>query len=73
VRRIVVAVILAVVAAGLFVGHASADVRCCKPVKPPTSTPGLPYTGLPLYIPVLLSLGGIGTGVALRRRSRPEL
>jgi hypothetical protein len=75
VRRIALAVILAVVVAGVLVGRASADPRCCKHkhYPPPTSSPGLPYTGLPLYVPVLLSLGAIGSGVALRRRTREQL
>ena len=30
----------------------------------------LPATGLPLFVPVLVSLGLIGTGVVLRRRTR---
>ena len=35
--------------------------RCCTK---------LPFTGLPLYLPVLASLGLIGAGVALRVRAR---
>ena len=60
-------VTLAVLVAGLFSGSAAADTRCCKKVGGP---PQLPATGLLLYVPVLLSLGLIGTGVVLRRRTR---
>jgi hypothetical protein len=71
VRRVVLAVILVVLFAGAFVGSAAADTRCCKKQNPPpTGSPGLPATGLPLYVPALLSLGLIGTGVVLRRRTR---
>jgi hypothetical protein len=76
VRRIALAVILVSLVAGMFVGRASADPRCCHHQKPPqtgSSGPGLPYTGLPLYLPVLLSLGLIGTGVVLRRRTREQV
>jgi hypothetical protein len=77
VPKVVLAVIVAFVLAGAFVGRASADPRCCRHQKPPqtgSSGPGgLPYTGVPLYIPVLLSLGAIGTGVVLRRRMREQL
>ena len=70
-RRVAFAVILAVLIAGAFTGSAAADTRCCKKQNPPpTSSPGLPATGLPLYVPVLLSLGLIGTGLVLRRRTR---
>jgi hypothetical protein len=71
VRRVAFAVILAVLIAGAFTGSAAADTRCCKKQNPPpTGSPGLPATGLPLYVPVLLSLGLIGTGLVLRRRMR---
>ena len=70
-RRVAFAVILVVMIAGAFTGSAAADTRCCKKQNPPpTGSPGLPATGLPLYVPVLLSLGLIGTGVMLRRRTR---
>jgi hypothetical protein len=71
VRRVAFAVILVVMIAGAFTGSAAADTRCCKKQNPPpTGSPGLPATGLPLYVPVILSLGLIGTGVMLRRRTR---
>jgi hypothetical protein len=71
VRRVAFAVILGVLIAGAFTGSAAADTRCCKKQNPPpTGSPGLPATGLPLYVPVLLSLGLIGTGLVLRRRMR---
>jgi len=70
VRRVAFAVILAVVVAGAFIGSASADTRCCKNQKPPQTGGGLPATGVPLYVPVIVSLGLIGTGVMLRRRTR---
>ena len=70
-RRVAFAVILVVMIAGAFTGSAAADTRCCKKQNPPpTGSPGLPATGLPLYVPVILSLGLIGTGVMLRRRTR---
>ena len=70
-RRVAFAVILVVMIAGAFTGSAAADTRCCKKQNPPpTGSPGLPATGLPLYVPVILSLGLIGTGVVLRRRTR---
>ena len=70
-RRVAFAVILGVLIAGAFTGSAAADTRCCKKQNPPpTGSPGLPATGLPLYVPVLLSLGLIGTGLVLRRRTR---
>jgi hypothetical protein len=74
VRRIALAVVLAAVIAGGLAGTAFADPRCCRPKKPPTtgSHGPLPYTGLPLYVPILLSLGAIGTGVVLRRRTREQ-
>jgi hypothetical protein len=71
VRRIALAVVLALLLAGVFVGRASADPRCCKPHKV-GGPPELPYTGVPLYLPVLLSLGLIGTGVVIRRRTREQ-
>ena len=67
-RRVMIAVIFAVLIAGVFTGSAAADTRCCKKQNPPPT--GLPATGLPLYVPVILSLGLIGTGVMLRRRTR---
>jgi hypothetical protein len=71
VRRVAFAVILVVMIAGAFTGSAAADTRCCKKQNPPpTGSPGLPATGLPLYVPLIVSLGLIGTGVVLRRRTR---
>ena len=83
-RRFVLAVVLAFVLAGGLASGAFADPRCCKNQKPPcgptgcksgpppTGSGGLPATGLPLYLPVLLSLGLIGTGVVIRRRTREQ-
>jgi hypothetical protein len=66
-RRIFVVVFAAVLLAGVACGPASAggksQPRCCN-------KSGLPFTGLPLYIPVLASLGAIGAGAYLRRRAR---
>jgi hypothetical protein len=74
VRRLLLAFALVVVFVFALAGPAGAsEPRCCKNQKPPNTGGGLPFTGLPLYIPVLLSLGAIGTGVVLRRRTREEL
>ncbi len=77
-RRLLLALALATVIVFALAGPALAtEPRCCvnkhPGTPPPTTGGGLPFTGLPLYIPVLLSLGAIGTGVALRRRTREEL
>ena len=76
-RKVVLSLAIVVVIAFAIAGPAMAtEPRCCvnkHPGGPPTTGGGLPFTGLPLYIPVLLSLGAIGTGVALRRRTREEL
>jgi hypothetical protein len=69
VRRVVFAAVLALVVWASLAGDASAaasEPRCCKPGS-------LPFTGVPLYVPVLASIGLIGAGVALRRRTREEL
>ena len=66
VRRIVVVLAASALLAGIACGPASArsrgEPRCCAH--------GLPFTGLPLYVPVLASLGAIGAGAYLRRRAR---
>jgi hypothetical protein len=66
-RRVVVALATAALVAGIACGPASASrksqPRCCN-------KSGLPFTGLPLYVPVLASLGAIGAGIYLRRRAR---
>jgi len=58
---------MAAVATGIACGPASgsgkSQPRCC-------TKSGLPFTGLPLYMPVLASLGAIGAGAFLRRRAR---
>ena len=65
-RRIVFVVAGVALLAGVLSGPASArakaEPRCCKAT--------LPFTGLPLYVPVLASLGLIGAGAYLRRRAR---
>ena len=71
-RKVVLSLLVALVVAGAFVGPAAAFPRCCTHKKPPTSPGPLPFTGVPLFVPVLLSLGAIGAGVALRRRTREE-
>ena len=68
-------VVLALVVAFLLVGVAAEGAaaetpRCCIPK---TGHGGLPLTGLPLYLPVLLSLGLVGAGLVLRRRAREQL
>jgi hypothetical protein len=68
---VVLGLTVGLLVAGAFAGGAAADTRCCKPLTPPkTGHGGLPLTGMPLYLPVLASLALIGTGVALRRRTR---
>ncbi len=62
---LVLTVAVALLVVGAVAGPAAAadksSPRCC--VK-------LPLTGMPLYVPVLASIGLIGAGVALRRRTR---
>jgi hypothetical protein len=78
VRKVLLVLVLGLMLGGVLVGPASADPRCCTNTKPPykppstgSSGPGsLPFTGLPLYLPVLLSLGLVGAGLVLRRRAR---
>jgi len=73
-RKLLLALALVVVIVFALAGPAMAtEPRCCGNQKPPNTGGGLPFTGLPLYIPVLLSLGAIGTGVVLRRRTREQL
>ena len=73
-RKIVLSLAVLVVIAFTTAGPAMAtEPRCCTNQHPPTTGGGLPFTGLPLYVPVLLSLGAIGAGVVLRRRTREEL
>ncbi len=69
---VVLALAIGLLVAGALAGGAAADTRCCKPVTPPKTGSGapLPLTGLPLYLPVLASIGLIGAGVVLRRRTR---
>ena len=71
-RKVVLSVVVGLVLVGAFSGTAAADTRCCKKQNPPptSSPPPLPATGLPLFVPMLVSLGLIGTGVVLRRRAR---
>ena len=71
-RPCALAVILALAVFAAVVGNAGAasEPRCCKKVGGPG---GLPFTGVPLYVPVLASLGLIGAGVALRRRAREQV
>jgi hypothetical protein len=63
--RLALSVLTGMLLAGVSAGTAGAtgktEPRCC--VK-------LPLTGLPLYVPTLLSLGLVGCGVALRVRAR---
>ncbi len=63
--RLVLVVLGTVLVVGILAGPAGAtgktEPRCC--VK-------LPLTGMPLYAPVLASLGLLGAGVALRLRAR---
>jgi hypothetical protein len=63
--RLALSVLAAMLLAGVYAGAAGAtgktEPRCC--VK-------LPLTGLPLYVPTLLSLGLVGCGVVLRVRAR---
>jgi hypothetical protein len=74
VRRLLLVLALLVVLAAALSGPAMAtEPRCCVNHHPPHTGGGLPFTGLPLYIPVLLSLGAIGAGVVLRRRTREQL
>jgi len=72
-RRLLLVFVLLVVFASALAGPAMANPRCCGNQKPPQTGGHLPFTGLPLYIPVLLSLGAIGMGVVLRRRTREQL
>jgi hypothetical protein len=76
-RKLLLALVLMLAFAFAAAGPAlGSEPRCCvnpHPGGPPQTGGGLPFTGLPLYIPVLLSLGAIGTGVVLRRRTREEL
>jgi hypothetical protein len=73
-RKIVLTLAVLVVSAFATAGPALAtEPRCCVNHHPPTTGGGLPFTGLPLYVPVLLSLGAIGIGLVLRRRTREEL
>jgi len=71
-RRIVLAIVLALVFVGSVAGNAGAasEPRCCKKVGGPGT---LPFTGVPLYVPVVASFGLIGAGVALRSRTREQL
>ena len=66
-RRVALIAFAVALLAGIVCGPASARAksqpRCC-------TKSGLPFTGLPLYIPVLASLGAIGAGAYLRRRAR---
>jgi hypothetical protein len=71
VRRIALAVVLVLVVVAASAGRAAAVPRCCKPNKV-GGPPSLPYTGVPLYLPALVSLGLIGTGVVLRLRTREQ-
>ena len=73
--RLVLVVLVAMLVAGAVAGTAGAsgktEPRCCTHKKPPKTGGGaLPLTGLPLYVPTLLSLGLLGTGVTLRLRAR---
>jgi hypothetical protein len=69
--RLVLVVLVAVLVAGFAAGSAGAtgktEPRCCVKTG---GGGGLPLTGLPLYVPVLASLGLLGAGVALRLRAR---
>lgn len=69
--RLVLTMCVAMLVAGMVAGMAGAtgktEPRCCVNKKPGGP---LPLTGLPLYAPVLLSLGLVGAGVTLRLRAR---
>ena len=68
--RLLLVVLVALLLAGVVAGSAAAtgktEPRCC--VK--TGGGSLPLTGLPLFVPVLASLGLLGVGVSLRLRAR---
>jgi hypothetical protein len=72
--RLALLMCLAMLVAGFAAGSAGAtgktEPRCCTHKKPPKTGGGLPMTGLPLFVPVLLSLGLLGAGVTLRLRAR---
>jgi hypothetical protein len=67
---VLLVLVAVVVVSGAVAGGAAAGTpRCCIPK---TGGGGLPMTGLPLYLPVLASIGLIGTGLVLRRRARED-
>ena len=72
--RLALLVLVAMLVAGFAAVGAGAsgktEPRCCTHKKPPKTGGGLPLTGLPLYVPTLLSLGLVGAGLALRVRAR---
>jgi hypothetical protein len=69
--RLALLVLVAMLVAGFAAGGAGAtgktEPRCCVNKKPGGP---LPLTGLPLYVPTLLSLGLVGAGLTLRLRAR---
>ncbi len=70
-RRFLIILAVTSIAVAALAGPAGAtEPRCCVKTGSP---PPLPFTGISLYIPVLLSLGAIGVGIVLRRRTREEL
>jgi hypothetical protein len=70
--RLVLVVLVAMLVAGVVAGVAGAtgktEPRCC--INKPHAQGPLPLTGLPLFVPVLLSVGLVGAGVTLRSRAR---